>query len=111
VIGRPIGGHAGAGVGLSWRVVTGDAIAGLASVPAASARCCVTSPPYWGGLRDYGHAGQLGMERDPAAYVAGMVAVFDAVGRCLTADGTLWLNVGDVYAASGMGGGGRLGAG
>lgn len=23
----------------------------------------VTSPPYWGGLRDYGHESQLGMER------------------------------------------------
>ena len=25
---------------------------------------CVTSPPYWG-LRDYGHPGQLGLERTP----------------------------------------------
>ena len=29
---------------------------------------CVTSPPYWG-LRDYGHPGQLGLERTPEEYV------------------------------------------
>ena len=23
--------------------------------------CCITSPPYWG-LRDYGNAGQIGLE-------------------------------------------------
>lgn len=31
----------------------GDAVALLASLPAESVQCCVTSPPYWG-LRDYG---------------------------------------------------------
>ncbi len=33
--------------------------------------------------------------------------VFREVRRVLTADGTLWLNVGDVYAAGGNGGGGK----
>jgi DNA modification methylase len=73
------------------------------------ARMCVTSPPYWGGLRDYGRDGQLGLERDPAEYVATMVAVFALVRELLTDDGTLWLNVGDVFAASGKGGGGNRG--
>ena len=31
----------------------------LATLPAASVQCCVTSPPYWG-LRDYGTASWLG---------------------------------------------------
>jgi site-specific DNA-methyltransferase (cytosine-N4-specific) len=73
------------------------------------ARMCVTSPPYWGGLRDYGRAGQLGLERDPADYVATLVQVFALLRELLTDDGTLWLNVGDVFAASGKGGGGNAG--
>ena len=62
-------------------------------------RCCVTSPPYWG-LRDYGVAGQLGLEKTPEEYVAKMVAVFREVRRVLAEDGTLWLNLGDSYAAN-----------
>lgn len=64
---------------------------------------CVTSPPYWG-LRDYGHPGQLGLERTPGEYVERMVEVFGLVRDLLADDGTLWLNLGDSYAASGMGG-------
>jgi endo-alpha-1,4-polygalactosaminidase (GH114 family) len=60
-------------------------------------------------LRDYGRAGQLGLERDPADYVATLVQVFALLRKLLTDDGTLWLNVGDVFAASGKGGGGNAG--
>jgi len=70
---------------------------------------CVTSPPYWGGLRDYGHPGQLGLERNPADYVAALVQVFRMLRDLLAEDGTLWLNIGDVFAASGKGGGGNAG--
>jgi len=42
----------------------------------------VTSPPYWG-LRDYGVAGQLGLENTPEEYVARMVEVFHEVRRVL----------------------------
>jgi DNA modification methylase len=59
----------------------------------------ITSPPYFG-LRDYGHDGQIGLESTPDAYVAEMVAVFAEVRRVLRGDGTLWLNLGDSYAAS-----------
>lgn len=62
-----------------------------------SIQCCVTSPPYWG-LRDYGTPGQLGLEKTPEEYVAGMVAVFREVRRVLKDDGVLWLNLGDSYA-------------
>lgn len=60
---------------------------------------CVTSPPYFG-LRDYGNAGQIGLESTPDEYVAEMVAVFREVRRVLRDDGTLWLNLGDSYAAN-----------
>jgi len=84
---------------MTTSIVVGDCCQALSEMQAASARCCVTSPPYWG-LRDYGVAGQLGMEPTPEEYVAKMVAVFRAVRRVLTDDGTLWLNLGDSYAAN-----------
>jgi DNA modification methylase len=71
-------------------------------LPAGSVQCVVTSPPYWG-LRDYGVAGQLGLEPTPEAHVAAMVDVFRAVRRVLRDDGTLWLNLGDSYANTGPG--------
>ena len=66
------------------------------------AQMCVTSPPYFG-LRDYGHAGQLGLEESPEEYIAALVEVFRCVRDVLADDGTLWLNIGDSYAGSGKG--------
>jgi DNA modification methylase len=78
----------------------GDALEVLRSLDAGSVDCCVTSPPYYG-LRDYGVAGQYGLEGSPAEYVDTMRAVFAEVRRVLAEDGTLWLNIGDSYAAAG----------
>lgn len=64
------------------------------------AQTCVTSPPYFG-LRDYGHAGQIGLEQTPDAYITSMVEVFRCVRDVLADDGTLWLNIGDTYAGQG----------
>ena len=66
-------------------------------MPAGSAQCCVTSPPYFG-LRDYGCDGQIGIEPTPADYIAKIVNVFREVWRVLRDDGVLWLNLGDSYA-------------
>jgi DNA modification methylase len=77
-----------------------DAEAALRALPAGSVQCVVTSPPYFG-LRDYGVAGQIGLEDTPEAYVARLVAVFREVRRVLRDDGVLWLNIGDSYASSG----------
>ena len=82
------------------RIIPGDCIEGLRALPDASVHCCVTSPPYWG-LRDYGHAGQIGLEPTPEAYVARMVKVFREVRRVLREDGTCWVNLGDSYAGGG----------
>jgi DNA modification methylase len=84
----------------------GECRAILATLPERSIQCCVTSPPYWG-LRDYGHADQIGLEPTPAEYVAGMVDVFRAVRRVLRDDGVLWLNLGDSYAATTKGSSGK----
>jgi len=88
---------------MSSRVIIGDCRAVLPTLEAGSVQTCVTSPPYWG-LRDYGHAGQIGLESTPAEYVAGLVGVFREVRRVLRDDGTLWLNLGDSYNAAGRNG-------
>ena len=81
------------------RLLLGDCIERMGDLPDASVNCCVTSPPYWG-LRDYGHEGQIGLEKTPEEYVARMVEVFREVRRVLRDDGTLWLNLGDSYSGS-----------
>lgn len=87
---------------MSVQILPGDCRETLRTLAPESVQCCVTSPPYWG-LRDYGHAGQLGLEATPELYVAAMVEVFREVRRVLADDGTLWLNIGDSYAGSGKG--------
>lgn len=77
----------------------GDCRELLARLPDVCVQTCITSPPYWG-LRNYGHAGQLGLEATPELYVAAMVDVFRGVRRVLRDDGTLWLNLGDSYASA-----------
>jgi DNA modification methylase len=84
----------------------GDVRKVLPTLPDASVQCCITSPPYFG-LRDYGVGGQMGLEASPEAYVDAMVGVFREVRRVLRDDGTLWLNLGDSYASSTKGSGGK----
>ena len=86
----------------------GDALEVLRTLPDGSVSMCCTSPPYYS-LRDYGEPGQYGLESSPAEYVETMRAVFAEVRRVLADDGTLWLNLGDSYAANG-GASGRLAA-
>lgn len=84
---------------MAVRILVGDALAQLRTMPDESVQCCVTSPPYWG-LRDYGVDGQIGLESTPDEYVARLVAVFQEVRRVLKKDGTLWLNIADSYCAA-----------
>ena len=79
------------------RILCGDAKTQLAELEDGSVQCCVTSPPYWG-LRNYGHADQLGQEKTPEEYIERLRQVFAEVRRVLRDDGTLWLNLGDSYA-------------
>lgn len=87
-----------------YQILQGDCLETMATLPAGSVQCCVTSPPYYG-LRDYGNEAQIGLEETPAAYVEKLVAVFRAVWRVLADDGVLWLNLGDSYNGSGGAGG------
>lgn len=82
---------------LANKILCGDALQTLRTLPSESVHCIVTSPPYYA-LRDYGVDGQIGLEETPAAYVAKLVEVFREARRVLRHDGTLWLNIGDSYA-------------
>ena len=107
-------------VDLQWDILNGHALDMLATIPDGIVQTVVTSPPYYG-LRDYGDPGQdwpevtfvpmpglpsmtipaqtiaLGMEANPLAFVAHLVAVFREAKRVLSDDGTLWLNLGDSF--------------
>ena len=86
----------------------GDALTTLRSLPGSSINCVVTSPPYWR-LRDYGVAGQRGIEtvHDCLGWASGqqcaecficrMMEIFDEVRRVLREDGVCWVNLGDTY--------------
>ena len=77
-------------------ILFGDCLATLKEVD-EKARCCITSPPYYG-LRDYGGEDyQIGLEESPEEYIQKLVLVFREVRNLLTEDGTLWLNIGDSY--------------
>lgn len=84
---------------MNYEVLIGDCVASMRDLPDQSVHTCVTSPPYFG-LRDYGMEGQIGLEETPDAFVARLVEVFREVRRVLRDDGTLWLNLGDSYAAN-----------
>lgn len=94
---------------LTWDYLIGDARDVLPDLIAQGVRaqCIVTSPPYWGGLRDYdipdvewadGWTGQLGQEPSPGEYVEHLLEVTKLLWDILADDGVLWLNIGDCYA-------------
>lgn len=86
------------------RVLIGDCIESMRTLQDQSVNTCVTSPPYYG-LRDYGMAGQIGLEETPAEFIARLVDVFREVRRVLRDDGTAWVNMGDSYATDSKWGG------
>ncbi|MFN7028408.1 MAG: DNA-methyltransferase [Sphingopyxis sp.] len=84
---------------MSVTILVGDVRERLRGMASDSVDCVVTSPPYWG-LRDYGVAGQIGMEPTLAEHLALMVEIFDDIRRVLKPTGTVWLNYGDCYATA-----------
>jgi DNA modification methylase len=80
------------------RILCGDSLEMLKTLPDCSVDCCVTSPPYYG-LRDYGVDGQIGLEDTPEHFVDRLKDVFSEVRRVLKPAGTCWVNMGDSYAA------------
>lgn len=85
--------------GVEIEVINGNCKSILQELPEKVFHTCVTSPPYYG-LRDYGTDEQIGLEETPDSYIADLLSVFREVNRVLRDDGTLWLNIGDTYAAN-----------
>lgn len=95
------------GCDMTAQILVGDVLSRIRDVPDEIVQSCVTSPPYFN-QRDYGVSGQIGLERTPEEYVEKLVEVFSQVRRTLRKDGTIWINIGDSYAAGGKGGGGSF---
>lgn len=87
-------------------LLEGDVLQQMRGLPDRCINCCITSPPYYG-LRDYQVPGQLGLESTVEEYIANQVAVFREVRRLLVDDGICFVVVGDSYAGSGRGPGGK----
>lgn len=77
-------------------ILTGDCREKLRDLPPKSVHTVVTSPPYWA-LRDYGVAGQIGLEKSIRDFYSVMTDVFAELWRVLRDDGTAWINMGDTY--------------
>ena len=78
-------------------ILLGDTLEQLRSLPDASVDCVITSPPYFL-LRDYGVAGQIGLEATVGEWVEKLRGVFAEVGRVLTPTGSVWIDLGDSYS-------------
>lgn len=79
-------------------------------IPAQSVQCVVSSPPYWGGIRDYqipqltwldGWVGDFGNEPTIDMYLAHTLEIFDGLWRVLRDDGVVFWNVGDTFSSGG----------
>jgi len=82
-----------------WSIINGDVIQGLESVrdEHGPARLIFTDPPYNIGI-DYGDGEQADRLSD-AAYMKWVRQWFAVCWDCLTDDGSLWVMIGDEYAA------------
>jgi DNA modification methylase len=85
------------------KIYQGDALSVLKTFPDEIIDTVICSPPYWN-LRDYGTAGQLGLEQTFEEYIDKLIQIFAEVKRVLKPTGTCWVNISDSYAgAGGMG--------
>jgi len=84
------------------KIINGNSLEVLKTLPDNSIDCCITSPPYWG-LRDYEHTEQLGSEEHFQTFIDNLCNIFDEVKRVLKPTGTCFVNLGDTYG-TGSGG-------
>jgi site-specific DNA-methyltransferase (adenine-specific) len=82
------------------KITCGNALNTLKRLPDESVDCVVTSPPYFN-LRNYGVAGQIGLENDFNEYLDKLLSVFDEIKRILKPRGSCWVVLGDTYGGSG----------
>jgi DNA modification methylase len=88
------------------RLVVGDALDVVRSLPSDLVQAVVTSPPFWG-QRTYedetpvtwrgGEQVAFGREDTPAEYAVHSAEVLAELSRVIKPRGTIWWNVGDAY--------------
>lgn len=69
------------------KIIHGESLETLKTFPSESVDSVITSPPYWA-LRDYGVAGQLGLETTFQEYIEKLCDIFDDIKRVLKKEGT-----------------------
>jgi DNA modification methylase len=79
----------------------GDAKSTLQLLPDGCVDCIIGSPPYFA-VRDYGVAGQIGLESTLDAYIQALVDVYSAAWRVLKPEGSCWVVIGDTYIAKSL---------
>jgi DNA modification methylase len=88
------------------RIVEGNVIDVVKTMPARSVQAIVTSPPFWGQrvyadekpvLWQDGSTVAFGREATPDGYVAHTLEILAALARVLKPQGTIWWNLGDSY--------------
>jgi len=83
------------------QIIQGDARAVLSGLSPESVDCCVTSPPYANGLRQYSNlADELGQEPSVTEYVENLRDALRGVRQVLKDSGCLWVNLGDSFSKS-----------
>ena len=78
-------------------ILHGDAFEKIKLLKDKSVDSIMTSPPYWQ-LRDYGVAGQLGLEDSVEEYIEKLIEIFNECWRVLKDAGTVFINMGDTYS-------------
>ena len=75
------------------KVIHGDCLSLIPSIPNETVDVVVTSPPYWGQRQSMG----AGTEEDPREYLRFLRHVFTSLLPKLKEKGILWINLGDAY--------------
>ena len=79
------------------QILIGDARDVLATLPADSVDCVITSPPYFR-LRNYQEGRQIGLEAHVDDYVHELLLIARKLARVLKPGGSFWLNLGDTFS-------------
>src|SRR3990167_11102130 len=86
------------------KIIQGDSLEVLKTLPDESVDMIMTSPPYFG-LRNYFEVGQIGLEQTFDEYLKKILAITLELKRILKPEGSFWLNMGDSFASVGKIGG------
>ncbi len=83
------------------RIIQGDCLEVLKTIPDQSVQLVLTSPPYFS-LRRYSNSDkEVGIEKTWQEYVTKLTEIFMECYRVLRDDGSFYLNIGDCYIGSG----------